>query len=98
MTKGTQGETKAAHAFVHGRVQGVGFRYWTVSVARTYNIRGWVKNCPDSSVEIHAEADTGEVLAAFWEAVTTQHPRAYISDCTISRAQYEGYSGFEVWY
>ncbi|MGP1530123.1 MAG: acylphosphatase [Treponema sp.] len=37
MCMGTQGEAKAAHAFVHGRVQGVGFRYWTVSVARTYN-------------------------------------------------------------
>ncbi|MGP1455917.1 MAG: acylphosphatase, partial [Treponema sp.] len=60
--------------------------------------RGWVKNCPDSSVEIHAEADTGEALAAFWEAVTTQHPRAYVSDCTISCAKSEGFCGFEVRY
>jgi acylphosphatase len=36
---------------IKGRVQGVGFRYFTRQNARDLNIRGWVKNMPDGSVE-----------------------------------------------
>ncbi len=36
---------------VHGRVQGVGFRYFAHSAARSLGLRGWVKNRPDGTVE-----------------------------------------------
>ncbi len=36
---------------VHGRVQGVGFRYWTRQKAVELGISGWVRNCADGSVE-----------------------------------------------
>lgn len=35
-----------------GRVQGVGFRYYTYSIASKYELKGWVKNLADGSVEI----------------------------------------------
>jgi len=38
-----------------GRVQGVGFRYNTGSIARRYDVTGYVRNCPDGSVELVAE-------------------------------------------
>ncbi len=38
-------------AHVHGRVQGVGFRYYTRLKAQELGIHGWVKNMPDGSVE-----------------------------------------------
>lgn len=38
-------------ARVHGRVQGVGFRYYTQVKARELGLYGWVKNLPDGSVE-----------------------------------------------
>jgi len=38
-----------------GRVQGVGFRWWTRRTAEELGLRGTVRNCRDGSVEIHAE-------------------------------------------
>jgi len=40
---------------VHGRVQGVGFRYHVYQQALRLGIHGWVKNLPDGTVEIDAE-------------------------------------------
>lgn len=43
------------HIVVSGRVQGVGFRYYTVRVADCYGITGWVRNNYDGTVEILAQ-------------------------------------------
>lgn len=40
---------------VRGRVQGVGFRYWTRSLAERLGVSGTVRNHPDGSVEVCAE-------------------------------------------
>lgn len=39
---------------LRGRVQGVGFRWWTREIAVELRIRGTVRNLADGSVEIHA--------------------------------------------
>jgi len=39
---------------VTGRVQGVGFRWWTRRVASGLGIAGWVRNDGDGSVVVHA--------------------------------------------
>jgi acylphosphatase len=36
---------------IHGRVQGVWYRAWTVENAARRGLRGWVRNCEDGSVE-----------------------------------------------
>jgi acylphosphatase len=42
------------HAIIHGRVQGVFFRASTRSEAERLGLRGWIRNLPDGTVEIHA--------------------------------------------
>jgi acylphosphatase len=43
------------HAFLSGRVQGVGFRYFVVDAANTIGAVGWVRNLRDGRVEFIAE-------------------------------------------
>jgi acylphosphatase len=44
------------HAIVHGRVQGVSFRYYTEITANSLGVRGWVRNLSNGTVEVTAEA------------------------------------------
>jgi acylphosphatase len=44
-------ELLRVHVVVHGRVQGVGFRYGVGSRARSLGIGGWVRNRADGTVE-----------------------------------------------
>lgn len=45
------------HATVHGRVQGVGFRFFTMQSAWNLEITGWVRNRFDGTVEVIAEGN-----------------------------------------
>jgi len=42
-------------AWVHGHVQGVGFRWWTRSRASELQLRGYASNLRDGRVEVVAE-------------------------------------------
>ncbi len=42
-------------------MQGVGFRYFVADAARTEGVQGWVRNCPDGSVEAVIEGDAEAV-------------------------------------
>lgn len=46
---------------VEGRVQGVFFRANTIEQATRLGVKGWVRNCPDGSVEIVAEGEKTQV-------------------------------------
>jgi acylphosphatase len=48
---------------VHGRVQGVGFRYFVRERARALGVRGWVRNVPGGSVELAAAGSDQSVEA-----------------------------------
>ena len=43
------------HAVIRGRVQGVGFRFITSSIAIKYDLTGWVRNDYDGSVELEVQ-------------------------------------------
>lgn len=49
--------------YFSGRVQGVGFRYATLQVAKEYEVTGEVKNLPDGRVYLVAEGKESEVKA-----------------------------------
>ena len=56
-----QGERIAVRLRLRGRVQGVGFRYFTRGVARELGVVGRVRNLPDGDVEIEAAGEPERV-------------------------------------
>lgn len=46
---------------IFGRVQGVGFRYFTVQNANRLNLHGWVQNMADGTVEALIAGEPGSV-------------------------------------
>ena len=53
------------HIALHfsGRVQGVGFRYHTLQIAKGFEVSGYVKNLSDGRVMVEAEGRESEVAA-----------------------------------
>ena len=58
----SNGMLVARRYIISGRVQGVGFRYFTEAAALREGLHGWVKNLPDGRVEVLAEGDADALL------------------------------------
>lgn len=54
--------------FFTGRVQGVGFRYTTLQIAKEFDVVGYVSNLADGRVQVEAEGRPEE-LKAFVAAI-----------------------------
>ncbi|MBI3050701.1 MAG: acylphosphatase [Acidobacteria bacterium] len=63
----------ARRFLISGRVQGVGFRYFTEDVATREGVAGWVRNLPDDRVEAYVEGETEAVTRV--ERALRQGPR-----------------------
>jgi acylphosphatase len=61
-------KAQAKQIIVHGRVQGVGFRYFVQHVGTRLGLTGNVRNCPDYTVEIVVEG-TADRIADFIQQV-----------------------------
>jgi len=68
---------------IFGDVQRVGYRFVVQDLARRMGVKGYVKNLPDGSVEIVAEASK-EVIDKFVGAV---HPNYYPRTKSIPKNQ-----------
>ncbi len=79
----------AVRLVISGRVQGVGYRYWTVGEARRLGLAGWVRNLSDGRVEILAlgAQDRLDTLEA---ACLVGPPAARVSSVTLSPAVDDG--------
>jgi acylphosphatase len=70
---------RAVHVFVSGKVQGVGFRDWTVKEARGLKLTGWVRNLTDGRVEAVIEGPSPSV-ATLLEKLKTGPATAQVTD------------------
>jgi len=48
---------------IRGEVQGVGYRFFAQRAAARHQVVGYVRNCPDGSVEALVEGSAGNVEA-----------------------------------
>lgn len=72
---------KQLHIIYTGRVQGVGFRYTVLEIARDVQVTGWVKNMSNGGVELVAEASE-EVLKDFLLRIN-HYFNSYIQDTDV---------------
>ncbi len=77
-----------AHIFYSGRVQGVGFRFTVQRAATDLDLRGWVKNLPDGSVEILAEGDREKITRLC--QTLERHFQGHIKDKNIDFVPAQG--------
>lgn len=78
-----------------GHVQGVGFRYTTQSIAKRYEVNGYVRNLADGQVELVVEGEKHE-LAAFLDDVRERMMR-FIRDERVDTHSASGeFAGFEI--
>ena len=59
------------HIYFSGRVQGVGFRYSAIYLARSLGLTGWVENLWDGRVEMEVQGDE-DAIAELLRGLRTQ--------------------------
>ena len=81
---------------ISGRVQGVGFRYFTQDAARREGLHGFVRNNDDGTVEAVAEGES-EALERFERAIRRGPSRARVEQVMIDDlAPTAAATGFEI--
>ena len=88
-------EKKALRIRIRGRVQGVGFRYWTLLLARRLNVKGAVRNLSDYSVEVTAEADE-RILEHFVSQLREGPPLTRVDELIAEVIGVGGYIDFTI--
>lgn len=80
---------------VHGRVQGVGFRWWTRTQAARLGISGDVRNLSDGTVEVRARGPA-EDLAKLASLLHEGAPGAHVARVDQTEAHGVPSHGFEI--
>jgi acylphosphatase len=80
---------------IGGRVQGVFFRQWTVEQARDLGVSGWVRNCPDGTVEAHLSGEEQPVMDLI-DRMRRGPPAAEVAQVRVDEVPPEHGDRFEV--
>lgn len=93
------GETSVrAHIVVRGRVQGVGYRAFSVRVGARHGLLGGVRNLDDGRVELDVEG-TRAAIEALLNELKIGPPGAQVTGVEAEWKPATGrFSGFTIWY
>ena len=80
---------------VEGKVQGVGFRWWTRGLAARLGVTGTVRNLPDGTVEVRARG-SDDALARLRAELGNGPPGASVTRVDEEAASGVPTSGFDI--
>lgn len=83
----------AVRLLISGRVQGVGYRWWTVGQARRLGLDGWVRNLSTGDVEILVIGEP-DAIASLEAACARGPSSAMVSEVQRLDAEDDGSSDF----
>jgi acylphosphatase len=69
--------------FVDGRVQGVGFRYFTQMIASALNLTGWCENLMNGKVQIEIQGSE-ENIHSFITKIKQGNTFCHVSDVELA--------------
>lgn len=87
-------DRKAIRARIHGRVQGVWYRGWTVDTASAFGLNGWVRNRSDGTVEAVFAGPSASVDRML-ESCRQGPPAASVHDIAVEPTEDPGQGPFE---
>ncbi len=82
------------HFIFHGEVQGVGFRWNALHIARKYGVSGWARNLYDGTVEMEAEGTPLDIAALVDELKAGRW--TYVEQIDEKTLPIQGGYGFEI--
>ena len=85
----------ACRATIHGRVQGVGFRWHAQRRAQQLGVVGWVRNTASGSVEAHLEGEQ-EAVESLLDWLAVGPPSAHVTGLEEVAAEPIQAESFEV--
>src|SRR5579864_8949243 len=96
MSQHDRNDMQELHAWVSGRVQGVGFRYFVIENALSLGLRGYVRNESNGDVEVLAQGNR-LVLERLLTVLRRGPSAAYVNEVYVSWGQPgEHLSGFNI--
>jgi len=81
--------------FISGKVQGVGYRYYTSRQAQALKLKGWVRNLPDGRVEA-VFAGQRATVDKMIKWCYGGSPNAIVTDVAVQIEDWEGLEKFEM--
>lgn len=88
-------EVHHENVFFSGHVQGVGFRYTALQIAKEFEVAGFVRNMPDGRVQLEAEGNSAEVAGFIAGVEERMHGHIRKTERSASRRERQ-FSGFTI--
>ncbi len=79
----------------YGIVQGVGFRERTRRMAKSLNLKGWVRNLRDGSVEAMIQGDP-DLVERLIQYCTSEIPNALVTDIKKRYVEEDDFDNFKI--